>query len=177
MAKNLLAGVTIFADKPFIIGDWIKASTCEGTVVDITFRSTRIKNWDNLEVVVPNAVLINDSIINYNRLKKRRIDINFCINLNTPSETIEMLIERIKIILENTENVVTGSVYVTWNEISEKGLNIFIYLYTKKVTYDELMKEKTKLQLLVLEILEKENIKLAYPGIHIDKDEGEENGR
>lgn len=80
--------------------------------------------------------------------------------------------------LENTEHVITGSVYTAWNEITEKGLNIFVYLYTDKVTYDELLKEKTKLQLLVLEILEKENIKLAYPGIHIEKeDEGEENGR
>ena len=137
---------------------------------DITFRTTRLKNWDNLEVVIPNSVLVNDYIVNYSRLQKRRVNINFCLNLNTPSDIIEKLMERLKIVLENTENVINGTVNINWNEINEKGLNIFIYLYTDKVTYDEYIKVKTKLQLLVLEILEKENVKLAYQGIHIERE-------
>lgn len=173
LAKNLFGGATIFIDKPFIIGDWIKTSTCEGTVEDITFRSTRLKNWDDLNVIIPNSTLINDYIVNYSRLQKRRININFSLKLNTPSSTIEKLIDRLKIVLENTENVINGTVNINWEDINEKGINILIYLYTDQVTYDEYIKVKTKLQLIILEILEKENIKLAYPGIHLAQEKTE----
>lgn len=170
----MFGGATIFIDKPFIIGDWIQTSTCEGTVEDITFRTTRLKNWDNLEVVIPNSVLVNDYIINYSRLKKRRININFCLELKTSYETIEKIAERLKIVLENSENVINGTVNINWNNIDEKGINILIYLYTDQVTYDEYLKVKTKLHLIILEILEKENIKLSYPGVLINMPEKNE---
>ena len=41
-AKNLIGGIVIVIDKPFIVGDWIQMDKYEGTVEDITFRSTRI---------------------------------------------------------------------------------------------------------------------------------------
>ena len=43
MIKSLLGGFFIFTDKPFKVGDFIKFSTYEGTVEDITFRSTKIR--------------------------------------------------------------------------------------------------------------------------------------
>ena len=171
LAKNIFGGATIFIDKPFIIGDWIKTSKCEGTVEDITFRTTRIRNFENLEVVVPNSELINESIVNYNRLDKRRMKINFYISLDTPSEIVERIVKRLKIVLENTENVITGSVQANWQEIDEKGIKIFIYLDTDQVSYDYFMKQQTKVRLEILKTLETENLKLAYPEITINKKE------
>ncbi len=174
LAKNLFGGATVFFDRPFIIGDWIKTATCEGTVEDITFRSTRLKNWDNLDVVIPNSVLVNDYIINYSRLQRRRININLNLGLQTPSETMEKIIKRLKIVLENTENVISNTVRISCDEIDEKGINLFIYLYTEKVKYDEYLQVKNKLHIIILEILEKENIKLAYPGIMLNQPEEEQ---
>ena len=169
LAKNIFSGATIFIDKPFIIGDWIKTSKCEGTVEDITFRTTRIRNFENLEVVVPNSELINDSIINYNRLDKRRMKIYFYLSLDTSAEMVERIVNRLKIVLENTENVITGSVYTNWEEIDEKGIEIYIYLDTDQVAYDYFMKQKTKVRLEILKTLETENLRLAYPEITINK--------
>lgn len=155
-------------DKPFIIGDWIKTPTNEGTVEDITFRSTRLRNFENLEIVIPNSTLVNSSIINYSRIQKRRIIIEFYINLNTSRIEIEKLIERIKIVIENTENVIKGTVFVNWEEVNEKGIKVYIYLYTNKVKSDDYLKVKTNLHLQILQILENQNLKLSYPGIYID---------
>ena len=62
----------IFLDKPFVVGDWIEVESYEGTVEDITFRSTRVRTFENSVVNIPNAVIANDSIINWSRMEKRR---------------------------------------------------------------------------------------------------------
>ena len=97
--------------------------------------------------------------------------INFYISLDTPSEIVERIVNRIKIVLENTENVITGSVQANWQEIDEKGIKIYIYLDTDQVSYDYFMKQQTKVRLEILKTLETENLKLAYPEITINKKE------
>ena len=47
MAKNFFSGVVILLDKPFSIGDWITVGDVEGEVVDINFRSTKVRAVDN----------------------------------------------------------------------------------------------------------------------------------
>lgn len=64
-AKNLFGGLVIFLDKPFIVGDWIQMDKYEGTVEDITFRSTRVRTFENSVVNIPNSIISNSSIINW----------------------------------------------------------------------------------------------------------------
>ena len=42
-ASNLFSGLVILLDKPFSVGDWITVGEVEGEVIDINFRSTRIR--------------------------------------------------------------------------------------------------------------------------------------
>jgi len=62
--KNFVAGVFIFTDKPFRIGDWIEWDDQAGVVEDISLRVTRVRTFDNELLTVPNAVLTGDVIKN-----------------------------------------------------------------------------------------------------------------
>lgn len=65
--SNLVGGVFIITFKPFRIGDVIKLSdSMVGTVTDITLRHTVIRNSENKMIVVPNAVINKEKLINYN---------------------------------------------------------------------------------------------------------------
>mgnify|MGYP003308551668 CR=1 FL=1 len=64
MVKSLLSGAVILTDKPFQLGDWIEVGTFSGTVVDITFRSTRIKTINNTLITIPNSVITAEYVIN-----------------------------------------------------------------------------------------------------------------
>ena len=44
-AKNIFGGFVLLLDKPFNVGDWIETPNYQGTVEDITFRTTRIRNF------------------------------------------------------------------------------------------------------------------------------------
>ena len=88
-AKNLFGGLVIFMDKPFVVGDWIQMDNYEGTVEDITFRSTRIRTFENSLVNIPNSIISNSSIINWSKMEKRRYRTNLYIQIDTPFEKLE----------------------------------------------------------------------------------------
>ena len=62
--KNFVAGVFIYTDKPFRIGDWIEWDGNSGIVEDISFRVTRVRTFDNELLTVPNAVLTGGVVKN-----------------------------------------------------------------------------------------------------------------
>jgi len=62
---NLLSGVSIVADAPYKIGDYVVLDSGErGKVTNLGMRSTRLLTRDDVEVTVPNAVIANAKIIN-----------------------------------------------------------------------------------------------------------------
>jgi small-conductance mechanosensitive channel len=62
--KNFVAGVFIFTDKPFRIGDWIEWDGHSGIVEDISFRVSRVRTFDNELLTVPNSQLTDGVIKN-----------------------------------------------------------------------------------------------------------------
>ncbi|HUF03100.1 MAG TPA: mechanosensitive ion channel family protein [Aridibacter sp.] len=62
---NVFGGVTIFADKPFKVGDYIILGSGErGMITMIGVRSTRILTRDDVEITVPNNILATTTVIN-----------------------------------------------------------------------------------------------------------------
>ena len=111
-AKNIFGGLVIFLDKPFIVGDWIEVQDYEGTVEDITFRSTRVRTFENSLVNIPNAVISNESIINWSRMERRRNKVNLCLELDTPLEKVQIIQDRIKEMLKQHDDVIDETIIV-----------------------------------------------------------------
>ncbi|MEZ5425165.1 MAG: mechanosensitive ion channel family protein [Pyrinomonadaceae bacterium] len=62
---NIFGGITIFADKPFKVGDFINLDSGErGVISQIGVRSTRILTRDDVEITIPNGMLATTKIIN-----------------------------------------------------------------------------------------------------------------
>jgi small conductance mechanosensitive channel len=61
---NFIAGIVIFWDKPFKVGDWVQIDGELAQVQRVTFRSTRLFNLDNDVVVIPNTMMISQKFIN-----------------------------------------------------------------------------------------------------------------
>jgi small-conductance mechanosensitive channel/CRP-like cAMP-binding protein len=63
--SGLASGVLLLSDRPFKPGDWISAGDTEGEVVDINWRTSRIRDRNGDIIVVPNSELANASLINH----------------------------------------------------------------------------------------------------------------
>lgn len=62
---NIFAGIVIGLEKPYRINDWIKIGDIEGRVVSISWRTTHLRTRDSDNLIVPNAKMADDKILNY----------------------------------------------------------------------------------------------------------------
>lgn len=70
--SNVFAGVHLLADKPIRVGDYVKiADSVEGYVVDVGWRSVRVRTLPNNVVVVPNKKVAESIITNYDLPESR----------------------------------------------------------------------------------------------------------
>ena len=64
--SNLFAGLHLLADKPIRVGDYVKlADGVEGFVLDVGWRSTRVRQLQNSIAIVPNSSVAKATIVNY----------------------------------------------------------------------------------------------------------------
>jgi small conductance mechanosensitive channel len=70
--ENFVAGMLILIRKPFRPGDQIESNEFSGTVEDIDLRVTRLRDFDDEIVLIPNATVFTEPIINLTRMGRRR---------------------------------------------------------------------------------------------------------
>jgi MscS family membrane protein len=161
-AKNLFGGLVVFLDKPFVVGDWIEVSSYEGIVEDITFRSTRVRTFENSIVNIPNSVIASESITNWSRMEKRRNKVNLCLELDTPLEKVQIVQKKIKEMLMQHDDVIDNTIIVRFDKITDNGINILICSYTNSIDYASFVEEKEIINFNIMKILKEENVELAY---------------
>lgn len=172
IAKSFFAGISIISDRPFEIGDYITVGDLSGTVEDITFRTTRIRNADNQVIVLPNSVLTDNNIINSSKRDSRRFFTVLTLELDTPLEKVTQLTENIKLALTTHPQVINETVKVFFETISADGIDLSIDLKTSALEYVDYLKFKEEINYTLLDMANQAKIGLAYPSqsIYLKKD-------
>lgn len=167
VVKQLIAGVAIVSDKPFEMGDWIEANGVEGTVEEISWRSTKIRNLEDLVITIDNNVLLASNVVNWGKIQKRVYKSNIRLPLETPERDVEKVINRIRFILKYNNEVVRDSISVELLTIQNDALEIEVYLDSTVTDLNDFKAFCNKINLTILNILETQGINLSYPGQNI----------
>lgn len=160
---NMLAGVVIILEKPFSKGDWIMTPSIEGVVEDITFRSSKIRTFADSVVTVPNATLADQPITNWSRMGKRRITFTLGVALDTDRKALERAVTRIDQALRTDEKIDPAMIMVRFTDFQESSLGILLYFFTKSTVWAEHLAVRQEMNFMILQILEEEGVRLAYP--------------
>ncbi len=96
MVANLLGSITIFTDRPFHMGEWIKMSGYNGIVEEVGFRSTRIRTFDGHLVVIPNADVANSPVENVSRRSSIRRNLDVTVTYDTSPEKMNRAVAILK---------------------------------------------------------------------------------
>lgn len=160
---NLFGGIIIITEKPFTIGDWIKTPSVEGTVEDISFRSTRVRTFAQAVVTVPNAILANESITNWSKMGKRQITFKLGVTYDTPRMKLQRTILRIEEMLRANDDIHPDTIFVKFDEYNDSSLDIFLYFFTKSTVWEEYLTVKEEINFAIMEILEEEGVSVAFP--------------
>lgn len=90
--SNVISGVLIFLDRPFVIGDLVEVEDVYGTVDRVTLRSTRIVTPDGKMMAVPNSVVINKTVTSYTNFPHLRLDIPIAVAVTEDLERVRSLL-------------------------------------------------------------------------------------
>jgi small conductance mechanosensitive channel len=71
---NFAAGFLMILFRPFKVGDFVEGAGVAGTVEEISIFTTQLKSPDNKTIIVPNAKISGDNIVNYSTKGTRRVD-------------------------------------------------------------------------------------------------------
>jgi small conductance mechanosensitive channel len=74
---NFAAGFLMLIFKPFRVGDYIEGGGAAGSVEKIQIFTTQLATVDNKVIIIPNAKMIGDNIVNYSSKPTRRVDLDF----------------------------------------------------------------------------------------------------
>ncbi len=77
--SNLISGLFLVAERPFVVGDVIEIGGTQGEVVAIDLLSVKLRTFDNRLVRLPNEVLLKSQIANLTHFAIRRIDLVFLV--------------------------------------------------------------------------------------------------
>ena len=73
--SNFAAGALIILFRPFKVGDYIKVNGFEGTVSEIKMVQTALSTPDNEEIILPNSVVMSNSIVNRSSMPLCRVQV------------------------------------------------------------------------------------------------------
>jgi small-conductance mechanosensitive channel len=103
--SNLFAGVHLLADRPIRVGDYVRiAESIEGYVVDVGWRSTRVRMLANNVVIVPNKKVAESVITNYD-MPERRMSIVLPVSVGYGSDP-----DRVEAVLTDVAVTAAGEV-------------------------------------------------------------------
>lgn len=80
--SNVVSGILLFWDRPFVIGDLVDIAGSHGRVDRITLRSTRVVTPDGSMLAVPNTEVINTTVASYTNFRHLRLDVPVTIGVD-----------------------------------------------------------------------------------------------
>jgi small conductance mechanosensitive channel len=127
--QNFFAGLLILWRRPFVVGDEIRVRDFDGTVEEITTRSTRLKTYDGERAVLPNSDVYTNAVLVRTAYDKRRV--RFTVGIGYP-DSIEEARATIHRVLDETEGVLDDPgpwVYVS--ELAPSSVNFTVYFWAE----------------------------------------------
>lgn len=161
---NIYGSIALALDRPFVVGDWIQVGDrVDGDVEEIGLRSTRVRTWPKTVISIPNAVLANEMIDNFSRMPKRRVKQVVGVTYETKPETMEKIVEGIRELLRQDEDVNQDFILVNWTDFGSSSLDILVYYFTKTVKWLEYMEVRQRINVKIARLVDEHGSSVAFP--------------
>ena len=156
--SNFAAGVMMIIFRPFKVGDYIEGGGTAGTVEEIQIFTTQLKSADNKTIIVPNARMLDNNIVNYSTKATRRVDMTFGIGYDDDIDKARAVIREIidgdkRMLKDPAPMVVVGA-------LADSSVNFTVRVWTKSSDYWGFFFDTTE---AVKKRFDAESIGIPYP--------------
>lgn len=163
---NFAAGVLMIIFKPFQVGDYIEGGGVSGTVEQIGIFTTELKTPDNKKIIVPNAKMTADNIVNYSAKEIRRVDIVAGVSYEDNLDTVRKVLEEI---VANEDRILDDPApTIAVMELADSSVNFAVRPWVKTADYWDVF---FALQETIKKRFDAEGISIPFPqqDVHLHK--------
>ncbi|PSP94102.1 mechanosensitive ion channel protein [Halobacteriales archaeon QS_4_62_28] len=159
--ENFVAGVFIFTDRPFRVGDWIEWDGNAGVVEDISLRVSRVRTFDNELLTVPNSQLTDDVIKNPVAKDQLRLKFVFGIGYDDDIDTAtEIILEE----ADNHEEILDDPApSVRLVELGDSSVGLQSRIWISNPSRADFVKTRGEYVTAVKQRFDAEDINIPYP--------------
>ena len=169
LVNNFLSGIVLMTERPLKIGDIVELENRRGIVEHIGGRSTRIKTFENVRMVIPNSKLLENTVINWSLIDSDlRREISVGVAYGSPAKTVGDLLKQV--VNEHPDIKRSPEPVILFDNFGDDAL-IFRILFWVKLsdTLNPFLIE-SDVRYRIYELLDAEHITIAFPqrDIHLD---------
>lgn len=171
--SDLLAGIILFFDRPFKIGDALAIGDVGGKVLNIGLRSVKLKSWDGVFITVPNRKVCSEVLKNYTKYDRRRLEVVVGVDYDSDLEKVREAITK-ALNRENLPILKDPEPIVALETLDSSSINfkvLFWYSYDIGIPWINL---RGKLIQAIVEEFRKQKISVPFPQVTISSREGSE---
>ena len=162
-ASNIFSGIVILVDKPFAVGDWIIAGDVEGEVIDINFRSIKIRGLDKSVSILTNSKVCSSTIVNCAMRTTRPYKFTLGVTYGTSRAKLEQLMADLTAMLEASESVEKGSALVRLTSFGDSSINLLVSAYLRTNQAGTFLQMQNDLNLNVMDVMQRDGVDFAFP--------------
>ena len=149
------------------IGDYVILGSYEGTVEDISFRSTRIRTPDHAVITVENSKVCGEYIQNVTDRTNRLWQFTIGVTYDIPREKVETLCADLKELLSADAQISSDAMTVTLNEFSASSMDILVRCYVTAVDYTGYLQLKSRMNLAIMDLMKRDGCDFAFPSTSV----------
>ncbi len=166
--SNLAAGILLLVLQPYKVGDFIEGAGIAGTVEELGMFNTTLKTPDNRKIVVPNASMTTNNVINYSAKDIRRMDLVVGVSYGDDIDKVKRVLEEV---LDSEERLLKDPPpKIGLIEMADSSINFVVRPWVPTAEYWNVIYD---LQENIKKRLDAEGITIPFPqrDVHLYKNE------
>jgi len=161
--SNVLGGILLLTDRPFRRGDLIETHGQLATVETVGVRSTRLKRLDDTVMIIPNAQLSDQVIVNWGLRERRRIDLSIGLTYDTPRQKLDQFIEELRAAMLRQPSADAQDCFVGLKDFGESAIEIECRCFVFVSNYDEQVAVRSGLVADIVDLAKQVGVGFAFP--------------
>ncbi|MBI4440691.1 mechanosensitive ion channel [Candidatus Woesearchaeota archaeon] len=162
---NFFGSVSIFADRVFEVGDFVKIGEIRGTIKEVGMRSTRLETWEGTLIAIPNSKIASERIENFTQAGQKKVGLVLGITYDTTTKKLQHAIYLVKSILANAaaEGQIKDEYHVYFSRFGPSSLDIDVTYFIPVIKYVDWAPVVHHINTQIKQAFDRNKIEFAFP--------------
>lgn len=162
LIKNFISGIIILVERKIEVGDVLEVDGVTGTVTEINTRASIVKNFNDVETLVPNSLFLENRVTNYmlsNSKVRKEIAVGVAYG-SSPQQVIEILLEcahRHGVVCKNPEP------FAIFEDFGDSALLFRLYYWVDLAGSGSALVASSDLRIMIDKRFGEEGITFPFP--------------